>query len=168
MKKNTKELHNFAYIDGANLNKALLEINWKLDYKRFHVWLKEKYGIEKAYLFIGLIPKFKNLYTYLQECGFTLIFKEVVYDGSGKPKGNCDADLVLQATCDAYENNFQKAVLVASDGDYASLVKFLLEKNKFLTILSPARERKCSILLKRTNAKIVYLEDKKTTMEGQK
>lgn len=159
---------NFAYIDGANLNKALLEISWKLDYKRFRVWLKEKYAVEKAYIFIGLIPKFKNLYTYLQECGFTLIFKEVVYDGSGKPKGNCDADLVLQATCDAYENSFQKAVLVASDGDYASLVKFLLEKNKFLTILSPARERKCSILLKRTNAKIVYLEDKKSTMEGQK
>ena len=162
------EEKNFAYLDGANLNKALLEINWKLDYKRFRVWLKEKYGVERAYLFIGLIPKFKNLYTYLQECGFTLIFKEVVYDGSGKAKGNCDADLVLRATRDAYENNFQKAVLVASDGDYASLVKFLLEKNKFLTILSPARERKCSILLKRTNAKIVYLEDKKSTIEVQK
>lgn len=162
------EGQNFAYIDGANLNKALLEISWKLDYKRFRVWLKEKYSVEKAYLFIGLIPKFKNLYTYLQECGFTLIFKEVIYDGTGKPKGNCDADLVLQATRDAYENNFQKAVLVASDGDYASLVKFLLEKNKFLTILSPARERKCSILLKRTAAKIVYLEDKKSTMEAQK
>lgn len=159
---------NFAYIDGANLNKALLENGWKLDYKRFHVWLKEKYAVEKAYLFIGLIPKFKNLYTYLQECGFTLIFKEVVYDGAGKPKGNCDADLVLQTIRDSYENNFQKAVLVASDGDYASLVKFLLEKNKFLTILSPARERKCSILLKRTNAKIVYLDDKKLILEGQK
>lgn len=159
---------NFAYIDGANLNKALLEINWKLDYKRFRVWLKEKYAVEKVYLFIGLIPKFKNLYTYLQECGFTLIFKEVVYDGSGKPKGNCDTDLVLQATRDAYENNFQKAILVASDGDYASLVKFLLEKNKFLTILSPSRERKCSIFLKRTNAKIVYLADKESILKGQK
>lgn len=167
-KRIIKRDKNFAYIDGANLNKALLEINWKLDYKRFRIWLKEKYGVEKAYIFIGLIPKFKSLYTYLQESGFTLIFKEVVYDGSGKAKGNCDADLVLQATRDAYENNFQKAVLVASDGDYASLVKFLLEKNKFLTILSPAREKKCSILLKRTNAKIVYLQDKKSTMGSQK
>lgn len=35
--------------------------------------------------------------------GFTLIFKEVVYDGDGKPKGNCDADLVLQATRRGFE-----------------------------------------------------------------
>ncbi len=163
-----KSRKNFAYIDGANLNKALLEIGWALDYKKFRIWLTEKYGVERAYIFIGLIPKFKNLYTYLQECGFTLIFKEVVYDGSGRPKGNCDADLVLQTVRDACENNFEKAVLVASDGDYAGLVKFLLEKNKFLAVLSPARERKCSILLKRINVKIVYLDDKKSVLEGQK
>src|SRR3989338_2356877 len=145
-----KEENNFAYIDGANLNSALKELKWALDYKRLKVWLSEKYGVGRAYIFIGLIPKYKNLYTYLQESGFTLVFKEVVYDGTGKPKGNCDADLVLQAARDTYENNFEKVIIVASDGDYASLVKFLLEKWKILALLSPSEEKKCSILLKRT------------------
>jgi len=90
-----KESNNFAYIDGANLDKAIKELGWALDYKRFRVWLSEKYKVKKAYIFIGLISKYKNLYTYLQESGFTLIFKEVIYDGTGKPKGNCDANLVL-------------------------------------------------------------------------
>lgn len=160
--------NNYAYIDGANLDKALKkQLKWPLDYKRFRVWLSEKYGIERAYIFIGLIPKNKNLYTYLQECGFTLVFKEVVYDGSGKPKGNCDADLVLQAACDAFENNFEKAVIVASDGDYAGLVRFLMEKRKFSVVLSPSTEKRCSILLKRTGVKIAYLNDQKSILSAK-
>ena len=72
------EQQNFAYIDGANLHKGIGSLGWQLDYKRFRVWLSEKYSIRVAYVFIGLIPKYKGLYKYLQECGFTLVFKEVV------------------------------------------------------------------------------------------
>lgn len=160
-----KSKNNYTYIDGANLHKAMKELGWKFDYKRFRVWLSEKYGVAKAYIFIGLIPKYKDLYTYLQNAGFTLIFKEIVYDGIGKAKGNCDADLVLQTTVDTYENNFEKAIIVASDGDYAGLIKFLQGRNKLRTILSPSIEKKCSILLKRTGAPIVYLNDKRSILE---
>jgi uncharacterized LabA/DUF88 family protein len=160
-----KMKNNFAYIDGANLDNAMRELKWKLNYRRFRIWLSEKYNIQRAYLFIGLIPKYKNLYTFLQECGFTLIFKEVIYDGHGKAKGNCDADFVLHATKDAYENKFDKALIVTSDGDYASLVKFLIEKHKLLAILSPNVHKKCSILLKRTNAKIIYINDKERILK---
>ena len=157
--------NSFAYIDGANLHKGITTLGWSMDYKRFRVWLSEKYGVSIAYLFIGLIPKYKELYKHLQECGFTLVFKEVIYDGDGKPKGNCDADLVLQATRDAYENKFDGALLIASDGDYAGLVRFLLGKHKFLVILSPHPKDKCSILLKRTGAKISYINDQRSNLE---
>ena len=158
--------NNFAYIDGANLHEALKkQLKWSLNYKKFRIWLSEKYKIKIAYLFIGLIPKYKELYKHLQESGFTLIFKEVVYDGDGKPKGNCDADLVLQATRDAYENKCDKAVIVTSDGDYAGLVKFLQERQKLLAILSPNDEKKCSILLKRTGAKIAYINDQRSHLK---
>jgi uncharacterized LabA/DUF88 family protein len=140
-------------------------LGWKLDYGGFRIWLSEKYGIKQAYLFIGMMPKYKDLYTNLQEKGYTLIFKEVIYDNNGKPKGNCDADLVVKAMEDAYENAFEKVVLVASDGDYASLVKFLLSKDKFETVLSSAVEERCSVLLKRTNASIVYINDKRSILE---
>ncbi len=155
---------NAAYIDAANLHRGTENLGWKLDYRRFRVWLQDKYSVHHAYIFIGLVPKYKDLYTSLQEVGFTLIFKEVTYDSSGKVKGNCDADLVLKATRDAYENSFTKAVLVSSDGDYAGLVKFLLEQNKFLTVISPAVAEKCSILLKRTGTKISYLNDQRTLL----
>ena len=165
---NTRKEKNVAFIDGANLYRGVENLGWSLDYARFRIFLKEKYSVTKSYLFIGLIPKHKDLYTFLQEVGFTLVFKEVTYDGEGKAKGNCDADLVLKAAQEAYENTFDKAVLVSSDGDYAGLVKFLLEKKKFKMVFSPASAKRCSILLKRTNAPIAYLEDQRKLLEYQK
>lgn len=157
----TSKNNNFAYIDGNNLYRGVQDSGWDIDFVRFKKWLGNKYDIAKAYYFIGLIPKNKDLYTALQEAGFTLIFKEVIYDGSGHAKGNCDADFVLQAVTDSFENNCEKQVLVTSDGDYAGLVKFLQKKNKLRAILSPSTKSKCSILLKRTSAPIAYLNEVK-------
>lgn len=165
MERMRPPLSNNAYIDGANLHSAMKDHGWQLDYRRFRVWLEEKYGVKTAYLFLGLILRYKDLYTHLSECGFTLVFKDVTYDGKGKPKGNCDAELVLKATRDAYEGAMEKAVLVSSDGDYAGLVTFLLEREQFAAILSPARQRQCSILLKRTGATIAYVSDQRSILE---
>jgi hypothetical protein len=167
-KLNQMSKSNFAFIDAANLHKGIKSLHWQLDYKRFRKWLTEKYSVSTAYLFIGLIPKFKDLYTFLQEAGFTLVYKEVVYDGDGKPKGNCDADLVLKVMQDTYENAFTRAVIVTSDGDYAGLVKFLLERNKLEIVLSPAKVKKCSILIKRTGTRISYLNDQHSILSAQK
>lgn len=150
---------NAAYIDAANLHKGVKSAGWLLDYKRFRVWLREKYSVEHAYLFIGLVPKYKDLYISLQKADYILIFKETLHKNNVEIKGNCDAELVLAAAKDFYESDYSKVVLVSSDGDYACLVKFLLEKNKFRVLLSPYNY--CSILLKRTNAAISYLNDKK-------
>jgi len=160
-----RKQNNIAYIDGANLHKGMGDLGWSLNYKRFRVWLTEKYNIKEAYIFIGLIPKYKDLYSYLQECGYILIFKEVTYDIEGKAKGNCDADLVLKIMQDFYENKFDQASIITSDGDYASLIKMLFEKEKLRVILSPSIEKKCSILLKRIGAPITYINSVRNILE---
>lgn len=160
-----KKYKNVAYIDGANLHKGSENLDWKFDYGRFRVWLSEKYNVEQAYLFLGMMPKYKELYTYLQEQGFTLVFKEVIYGVDGKAKGNCDADIVVHAMENAYENKFEKAVLVTSDGDYAPLVKFLIKKEKMEAVISPYETEKCSLLLKRTGVKIGYIADQKNILK---
>ncbi len=154
-----------AYIDGANLHKGVDSLAWRLDYKKFRSWIRQKFGITEASLFIGMMSKHANLYTFLQSAGYTLVFKEVVFDGDGKAKGNCDADLVLQATKDYYNKKPVSVVLVSSDGDYASLVKFWVESGVRCTIVSPAPVEKCSVLLKRTEAPIVYLNDVRHKLE---
>ena len=157
--------NNFAYIDGANLSKGTATDGWRIDFIKFRKWLHDKYNVSTVYYFIGLIPKMNSLYIALQKAGFTLIFKEVVYGGVGEPKGNCDADLVLQSVADVFEKKCDKQVLVSSDGDFSSLVKFLMSKNKMRAILSPRSSNKCSILLKRTGAPITYLQDVKGKIE---
>jgi hypothetical protein len=150
-----------AYIDSANLHKGVESERWKLDYRKFRSWIRQKFGVSEALLFIGLMPKNASLYTSLQNSGYKLVFKEVVYDGEGKAKGNCDADLVLKATRDHFENGVTSVIIVSSDGDYSSLVKFWVEKKVLCTIVSPASIKRCSILLKRTGAPIVYLQEVK-------
>lgn len=152
-------IETIAYIDAANLYKGTSSLGWKLDYRKFRHWIKQKFNVSEAFFFIGLMPKNANLYTLLQKLGYLLVFKEVIYDSAGKAKGNCDADLVLQAAKDVYTRNIKSTILVASDGDYAPLVKFWKENNIRYSIISPAKIEKCSILLKRTNAPIVCLED---------
>jgi len=160
---------NIAYIDEANLDKALkLTLGWKLDYARFRIWLSEKYDVKRAYIFIGMIPKYKDLYTYFQECGFTLIFKEVVYKNGVTPKGNCDSDLIMQATEDYYAKDLRKAIIVASDGDYAPLLKMLAKNNSLEVVISPSPAKKCSILIKRIGCAISYLNEKRSILEKRK
>ncbi|HCC59922.1 MAG: hypothetical protein A2402_00835 [Candidatus Staskawiczbacteria bacterium RIFOXYC1_FULL_37_43] len=162
--ENKKE-NNFAYIDGANLHRGTTSLGWKLDYKRFRVWLAEKYEIKTAYLFLGLVPKYKELYKYLQECGFILTYKQVSYDDVGTVKGNCDAILVLDAVSGFYEKKYDKAVIVSSDGDYAELVEFLKNKKALLSVVSPSN--KCSYLLRRQNTPLLYLDTQRRKLEGK-
>ena len=141
-----KELRNYAFIDGQNLNLGIQELGWKLDWRRFRRYLIEKYGVRTAYYFIGYIPGNEVLYRQLQKAGFTLEFKPVLVPSTGKPKGNIDADLVLRAMVDYSE--YEKAVIVSSDGDFYSLVKHLYGKGKLEAVLSPSNAH-ASALLKR-------------------
>jgi uncharacterized LabA/DUF88 family protein len=139
-----KPLVNYAFIDAQNLHMAVGELGWKIDYVRFRKYLREHYGIEKAYMFMGFKPSEQQLYNFLQSAGFVIIFKPILELKNGKVKGNCDAELVLQAMIDykAYE----KALIVSGDGDFYCLVKYLQEKQKLLTVLIPT-SKNCSSLL---------------------
>jgi hypothetical protein len=61
MKKQKREKV-YAFIDSQNLNLGVRSQGWKLDFCKFRVFLKDKYKVNKAYLFIGYIPENKKLY----------------------------------------------------------------------------------------------------------
>jgi uncharacterized LabA/DUF88 family protein len=145
------------YIDGANLHRAAAERRADIDYKKFRGWLRQKYAPDRVYIFIGLIPANVKLYNYLQECGFSLVFKETVSVGT-EMKGNCDAELVLRSVSDFYTDVANRFVFITGDGDFACLVKFLLENNRAVSILAP-HGGKCSFLLRKSGAELTYLNN---------
>jgi len=160
--------NNYAFIDSQNLNLGIKEQGWSLDFKRFRVYLREKYGITKAFLFIGYIPTNQSLYTTLQSFGYILVFKPTLQGAKRKIKGNVDADLVLQAVVDYYEKNFDKAVIVTSDGDFYCLVKFLYQRSKLEIVMSPYKNT-CSSLLKKTaKEKIIFMDNLRVKLEYKK
>ena len=84
-------MNNYAFLDGTNIHMTMSELGWKLDMKKFRVYLNDKYHISKAYYFIGYLPSNNDLYTNLQTWDFILVFKQTLHLPGGKIKGNCDA-----------------------------------------------------------------------------
>jgi hypothetical protein len=158
--------NNFAFIDGQNVHLGIRALGWRIDWKRFRVHLRESYGVTRAYYFIGYVPENQGLYRDLQSRGYIVIFKPVTYQAEGKPKGNVDAELVLQAMIDFPE--YEKAVIVTNDGDFHCLVRYLAEKGKLGRVLSPNRAW-CSALLKRAaGPRIDFLEAARAKLEFRK
>ena|SRR3989338_84901 len=130
--------NNYAFIDSQNLNLGVKSQGWILNFLRFRKFLKDKYRVEKAYLFIGYISGNQALYTKLQESGYVCIFKPTLAikeNGAAKIKGNVDAELVLHAMIQY--PNYSKAVIVSGDGDFYCLVEYLTEQNKLAKIIIP-------------------------------
>ncbi len=137
-------LSNYAFIDSQNLNLAIREMGWKLDFARFRVYLRDKYRVEKAYIFIGYMPSNQELYSFLQDAGFHCIFRPTLTYKDGKTKGNCDAELILQAMIDF--NNYDKAVIVTGDGDFYCLVNHLITHEKLEALVVPNRYKYSALL----------------------
>ncbi len=140
-----EESNNYAFIDSQNLNLAIRELGWRLDFTRFRKYLADKYKVSRAFLFIGYIDGNTSLYTHLQNAGFICIFKPTLKYKDGTTKGNCDAELVLWTMIEY--TNYQKALIVTGDGDFYCLINHLIEKKKLKVVLIP-NELKFSALLK--------------------
>ena len=161
-----KPLNNYAFIDGQNLNLGIQHMGWSLDFKKFKIYLKDKYQVKVAYYFIGYVEGNSELYRSLQMAGFILVFKPTFTLADGKVKGNVDAELVLQAMIDLSE--YEKAVIVTGDGDFFCLVKHLRKIDKLKIILGPNSSR-CSHLLKlAAENQIMFMDDLKQKLGYKK
>lgn len=155
----------FAFIDSQNLNLAIREVGWTLDFQHFRVYLKERYDVSKAYLFMGYIRKNKGLYNYLKKQGYEIIFKPTIQNEKGGIKGNCDAELVLH--CMIEYLNFDQAIIISGDGDFHCLIEYLEQKRKLLKVGIPNKQ-KYSALLRRFSSHLFFVSDLRHFLEYKK
>ena len=151
----------YAFIDSQNLNLGIRDCGWKLDFTRFCVYLKDKYKVQKVFLFIGYVAGNEALYTSLQKAGYIVIFKPTLEYKKGEKryiKGNVDAELVLHTMIE--HPNYDKAIIVSGDGDFHCLIDYLKEQQKLFHIIIP-NSRKYSALLKVFRKYFVYLDNLK-------
>ena len=158
-----KPQSNYAFIDSQNLQMAIKGLGWSLDYRRFRIYLLEKYGVQKAFLCIGYVPHRQNYYDALQRMGYTCVFKPTLKYRDGTIKGNCDAELVLQTMIEL--SNFEKCVIISGDGDFYCLVQHLLSQNKLEKLLIPDQKRYSALLRRFPSEYLAFVCDLEMTLK---
>ena len=147
-----------VYIDASNLKNWVKDSDWELDYKSFYFWLKDKFQATKVVLFMWMVPKYTDLYNYLQSIWYDIVFKPTSVIKNKKIKWNVDWELILEAMKDFYEKKLENFILVSGDWDYHCLVEFFKQKNLKINIIAPNKTY-LSYLLNKLNVPIVFLDD---------
>jgi uncharacterized LabA/DUF88 family protein len=171
--------NNYAYIDGANLHYTYENLDWELDYQKLLNHLKTKYGVIVAHYFIGKTPNTQGIYDKLSLYGYNIKLKdpspydteeevcphcgEVITPPERRFKADIDSYLTMQLMLDI--NDFNKAVIITSDGDYDNLVKRLLLQDKLRIVFAPCKKG-CSWLLKSVaRGRIAFIDDYRAELE---
>ena len=91
-------------------------------------------------MFIGYIEENQNLYDQLVNYGYHVVYRPTTTisktkTGESTTKGNVDVELVLQAMKDY--DKYDQAIIVSGDGDFYSLIKYLISRNKLKYLMVP-------------------------------
>ncbi len=161
----------YAFIDSQNLNLGVQRVGWKMDWRKFREFLRDKYHVTKAYMFVGYVAEYEDLYNQLHEAGYLVVLKPTVdmssnqedknKDSKPQVKGNIDAELVLYAMKEL--PNYSKAIIVSGDGDFYCLAEYLADKNRLLHIMTP--NWRYSTLLKPFEQYIIRLDQRRKELE---
>ena len=132
-----------VYIDGANFFGCLNNLNkfyfdFYFDFERYVRDIIGKGKLIKVYYYNGYLKKKINLKVWerqnklfnrlkrLKNWDIVLCRKQECYDEDGKRFFRLkedDINLAINALSDAYENNFDKMILVSSDRDFIPLIR---------------------------------------------
>jgi len=164
-----KRPRNISFIDWQNLH-LWTKSEWRsIDFRKFRIFLKDKFNVEEAYYFLWFVDENEqDLYNSLQKAWFIVVFREHSSSLKGKKKWNVDVDIVFEAMKKLYEDSeFNKVVLVSWDWDYIKLVRPLSKKWKLLKILFPNKNHS-SLYNKLSNKYRFYLRNAKKKIQYTK
>ncbi|MBI5123169.1 NYN domain-containing protein [Candidatus Roizmanbacteria bacterium] len=133
----------YAFIDASNIIYGARSEGWFIDQKKLFIYLKNKFKISKAYFYYGKDSKDPKKIAFLNKLktfGYILRVKEIKRFGK-RMKANCDVDLTMDMLIKIKEYN--KAIVLTGDGDFAPLFTYLISKGKQIIIISsPKRTAK--------------------------
>lgn len=140
---------NIAYIDNQNLYMSAKHApeSWTLDMRKFRVYLKDKFDVEVAYLFMGAFDdSMQETYQKFQHFGYVLVWRVHGVELKGIKKGNVNTDIVFYMMRDLYEcDKSSNAVLVSGDGDYYRTIDYLLNRERLEKVILPSRHNASSL-----------------------
>ena len=177
-----------VYLDGANFYYGLKSIkkfytDYKFDFEKYTESITKKGNLIKIYYYNAslkqqinkeVFKKQQKLFARLREipkCEVILCKRQKRVDDDGKERFNIKGDdihLAIDMLKDAYENKYDKAILISGDGDFAPLVECVKKKGKkvdnyhFKDCISFDLLRECNasfVIDKKTVNKFFYREN---------
>jgi hypothetical protein len=123
-KKHTDRV--YAFIDKQTLNLITRNHGWILDLIKFRKYLRDSYGVEKAFLLVRYFDSDKELHKAFVEAGYNCLFIS-----DEQKDENFALDVVLR------DKTFDKAILVTGNEGFAVLVEQLVAKGKLSKLFPP-------------------------------
>lgn len=128
-----------VFVDAANLESSLKDLDWHMDYKKFYNYFKNNIELVEIRFYSASFgnKSHNNFFTVLKRIGFQLVTKKlkIIFDGERSiNKANFDVEITLDARniIDKYDT----LVLFSGDSDFEYLVKFLRMRNKKIVVVS--------------------------------
>ena len=134
----------YAFVDASNIIYGARAEGWFIDLKKLIIYLRNRLKVKKAFFYYGRDSKSEKKEKFLnklEEFGFTLRVKEIKRYGT-RIKANCDVDLTMDMLI--MEKQYERAIVLTGDGDFAPLFFYLISKKKkqITVISSPKRTAK--------------------------
>ncbi len=127
------------FVDGSNMFYAQ-KGTWQIDFARVYDHFSSFGEITEAYYVTGSPPysqteqieKNRGFYTYLTNSGYTVITKEVkiIKGDDGQDNYKADLDVEMTMSIMAGMGNYDTAILMTGDSDFAPLVDHLRANGK--------------------------------------
>lgn len=136
MSRTKRKIKTYAFIDASNIIYGARAEGWFIDQKKLLHYLKTRFNVSKAFFYYGRdskSPKKEKFLQKLRDFGYILRVKEIKRYGS-KSKANCDVDLTMDVLLKIHE--YQCAIVLTGDGDFAPLLRYLLSKKKKVVVIS--------------------------------
>ena len=155
------------FIDASNIFYSQKTLGWRVDYKKLKNYFAKEgkiYGLFFYTGFVGKATKQTKFLKHLRKLGYHVLAKEVKFvkiaNGKFIPKGNLDVEMAVDMTTKC--NEFDSALVMSGDGDFAYAIDYLKQRHKQVIVIS-TRGHIARELLKR--AKYIDLRKLKKEIE---
>ena len=130
----------FAFIDATNIIYGASHSNWRMDFKKLMRYLKNRFGVIRAFYYAGLDSENKKqlrFYEKLQEFGYNLRLVPVKKFKDGHKKADVDSRMTFEMM--RYFTGYDVVIAMTGDGDFYWVLEYLLQTKKNVHLIAHSR-----------------------------
>jgi len=130
-------------IDASNIYHSQKRLGWRIDFRKMFEYFKQSCELHHCYFYTAHDPdarEQRRFLDFLEIVGYTVRTKKVKFikdstlEEGGFHKGNLDVELTIDAVYTM--GDYQSAVLLSGDSDFAPLIRFLKAHQKRCVVVS--------------------------------